>query len=338
MSHLFQTFWHGGALSPYECLCLASFVDHGHRLDLYGYDPDLAVPAGVALRDAREIAPAEAVFRYGGGPGQGSPAAFANLFRYELLLRHGGWWIDTDVLCTGGAIPDSAEFFALEVPGRVNCAVLRFPPDHPVMRDCRDEARRRGQAVAWGETGPALVTAMLARHGLLDRAAPAACCYPFDWNAVWRLFDPAEAASLRQATAAAFAIHLWHEIIRRAGIHKWTGVPEGCFLDGLFARHGIGFPDRPRYGAAAIRHLDRNRLGREATCGLATEAARLRQALAAAEATAAGQAAAAATLRDRLAAMEASLSWRLARRLRQGLDQAGLGGLARILHRRGAGR
>lgn len=372
MSHLFQSFWHGDALSPYENLCLKSFVDHGHSLHLYSYDPDLQVPPGVVLRDAGEIAPAEAIFHYGHGPGQGSVAAFANLFRYELLLRHGQWWVDTDVVCLSGTIPESAAFFALEVPGRVNCAVLRFDAGHPVMRDCRDAAHRLGDGVAWGETGPAMVTAMLARHGLLDHAAPAATCYPFDWNAVWRLFDPAEAAALRQATAPAFAMHLWHEIIRRAGIHKWTGVPEGCFLDALFTRHGIGFPDRPRYGAAAIRQLDRNRQGLEAIEGLTEEAARLRLALAEAMAVAAEDAAeaaaaiaslsaegadlrnaldgaeadiaglrsvlgtaeleaAAATSRDRLAAMEASLSWRLARRLRHGLDRAGLGRLATAL-------
>lgn len=279
MSHLFQTFWFGGALSPYETLCLASFVAHGHRVDLHTYDAGLQVPEGVTLRDAAAIAPPDAVFRYRGGVGAGSVAAFANLFRYELLLREGGWWIDTDMVCLGGAIPESATFFALEQPGQVNCAMIRFPPDHPVMRACRDESRRLGADLAWGQTGPRLLTAVLAGQGLLGEAAPSATCYPFDWTQTVRLFDPAAVAALHQANAGAFAIHLWNEILRRAGIHKWVGVPPGCYLDELFRRHGIGFPDQPRYAAGDIERLDRNRLAQEAAEVLGPQVGRLEAAL-----------------------------------------------------------
>ena len=41
----FQTFWHGSPLSPYQQLCLKSFVDHGHELTLYSYH-SIDVPAG----------------------------------------------------------------------------------------------------------------------------------------------------------------------------------------------------------------------------------------------------------------------------------------------------
>jgi len=36
--HTFQSFWHGGALSPYELFCLKSFIDCGYAVDLYTYD------------------------------------------------------------------------------------------------------------------------------------------------------------------------------------------------------------------------------------------------------------------------------------------------------------
>ena len=35
LRHRFQSFWHGGALSPYEHFCLKSFVDCGYAVDLY---------------------------------------------------------------------------------------------------------------------------------------------------------------------------------------------------------------------------------------------------------------------------------------------------------------
>ena len=36
----------------------------------------------------------------------GSVAGFSNLFRYELLRRDGGWWVDTDVLCLAAELAD----------------------------------------------------------------------------------------------------------------------------------------------------------------------------------------------------------------------------------------
>ena len=97
--HLFQSFWAGPSLSPYEHLCLTSFIDRGHAFDLYTFDANLAVPAGVQLRDAATILDQSEYFVYENGPGRGSPSAFANLFRYKLLQDKGGWWVDTDVIC-----------------------------------------------------------------------------------------------------------------------------------------------------------------------------------------------------------------------------------------------
>ena len=52
MGQLFQSFWWGEPLSPYEWLSLKSFIDFGHRFDLYSFDPHIAVPAQVRVRDA----------------------------------------------------------------------------------------------------------------------------------------------------------------------------------------------------------------------------------------------------------------------------------------------
>ena len=36
------------------------------------------------------------IFRY---RDNGSYAGFANFFRYELLRKRGGWWVDLDTIC-----------------------------------------------------------------------------------------------------------------------------------------------------------------------------------------------------------------------------------------------
>ena len=109
--HTFQSFWHGDALSPYELFCLKSFIDCGYAVDLYTYDVNLVVPAGVRVCDAAELISRKEVFVYQAeGFGKGSPSAFSNHFRYRLLAEKGGWWIDTDVVCLSDRIPAVAEF------------------------------------------------------------------------------------------------------------------------------------------------------------------------------------------------------------------------------------
>ena len=93
--------WIGERLSALERLACASFLDHGHPLHLWTYGPVAGVPEGTTVCDATEVLPRSAIFRYGPetGPGAGSLAGFANLFRYRLLLERGGWWADSDVVC-----------------------------------------------------------------------------------------------------------------------------------------------------------------------------------------------------------------------------------------------
>src|SRR5262245_43937505 len=99
-----RTFWYGERLSPYEQLCFTSFVAHGHTLMVYAYTK-LEVPPGVTVVDAATVIPESSVFVYSSGEGAGSPSAFSNLFRYELLYRYGGWWSDTDVICLSPELP-----------------------------------------------------------------------------------------------------------------------------------------------------------------------------------------------------------------------------------------
>ena len=170
--HLFQSFWAGPSLSPYEHLCLSSFIDRGHAFDLYTFDADLAVPAGVQLRDAAAILDQSEYFVYENGPGRGSPSAFANLFRYKLLQDKGGWWVDTDVVCLADDIPAYQEFFARQ-DELVNVAVLCFEAGHPLMKLCFQHAKAAGRAVRWGDTGPRLMTRLLHETGGTARAPPA---------------------------------------------------------------------------------------------------------------------------------------------------------------------
>ncbi|MEJ1979300.1 MAG: hypothetical protein WDN49_27580 [Acetobacteraceae bacterium] len=69
---------------------MRSFLDHGRAYRLYTYDPALEVPRGAQRCDAAEIMDRTQVFLLPSGAGRGSVSIFSDLFRYELLWRHGG--------------------------------------------------------------------------------------------------------------------------------------------------------------------------------------------------------------------------------------------------------
>src|SRR4029079_3203863 len=86
--HVVRCFWHG-PFSPYEALCLSSFVAAGIAVELFSEAPVSGLPAGVTRRNARDILDRDvALYRHEfDGP---SPSLHSNHFRYALLGRFGG--------------------------------------------------------------------------------------------------------------------------------------------------------------------------------------------------------------------------------------------------------
>ena len=116
---LLQTFWTGKPLSRLERAALQSYVNQGYTVELYTYNPITEfvknVPAlgrGVNVHDAREILPEEALFEYGGRMDIGKRddaykfLPFSDLFRFTMLHKKGGAWMDLDIFLTR-AIPDA---------------------------------------------------------------------------------------------------------------------------------------------------------------------------------------------------------------------------------------
>ena len=116
----------------------------GHALALYCYHPPSGVPQQVELRNAREILPESEVFRQP----DGSVAAFSDWFRYKLLQRGPGTWIDTDLYLLRPLDSKSPYLFGEEEPGVINNAVLRVPPNSPLL-DRLIEVFELGKVPRW---------------------------------------------------------------------------------------------------------------------------------------------------------------------------------------------
>ena len=240
MGQLFQSFWWGGPLSPYEWLSLKSFIDFGHDFDLYSFDSHIAVPAQVRVRDAAELADRAEFFVYERGFGKGSPAGFANLFRYYLLAERGGWWVDTDVVCLSDAIPDYPQFVARQVDGLVNNAVMRFERRHPVMLRCVELAAEKGRSVRWGDTGPRLLTQVMQELGETQGIFDPSVCYPVDHLHALDVLRPAKLARVTARSDGSQFLHLWNQMLTHAGVRKTYLPPRGSLLRRLVERHQIG--------------------------------------------------------------------------------------------------
>ena len=236
----FQTFWHGSPLSPYQQLCLKSFVDHGHELTLYSYN-SIEVPAGVELRDAAEFFPRDRVFFYSSGPGAGSVSAFSNLFRYRLLHDNGCWWTDADVICLSRDVPETDIVFGWQDRSHalIGSAILKFPRGHHVVAELYNAAQELGADVEWGQAGPDLVTQVLKQHALEHLAMDVSLIYPLAPGEAIHALMPAHRDAIREKVSGAVFLHLWNEILRRSSVLHAVAPPPGSFLSELFEKHGV---------------------------------------------------------------------------------------------------
>jgi hypothetical protein len=248
---IFRGFWHGSPIGPYQLLCLRSFVRHGHRVEVFTYD-DLNMPEWITRRDAREIFHANRILQYQSGFGRGSPALHSNLFRYVMLRKLGGWWVDIDVLLLEPKFPVSEFYFAQAAKDymTVNTSVIKFPAGHPLLVDAVERCLALGENVsAWGQTGPTLLTELLEKHELLRFSRPWQTTYPVAWTDVIGLFDPARREEIASRCRGSIFLHLFNEIWRGAGIPGDLGPPAGSFLDLLFAENDLrtNFPARMNF-------------------------------------------------------------------------------------------
>ncbi len=237
-------FWHGSQLGPYQLMGMRSFVDHGHVVELFTYDPTIAVPEWIVRRDANEIWPTDHVLSYRNGVSCGGFALHANLFRYAMLHRLGGWWIDLDVILLQQELPAQDIFFSLESvdPMRATNSVLKFPAGHPLLSDCVARCVAAGESPLYGETATVLFTEMVSKYRIACHGRSRDTTYPLSALDVPAMFDPAQRDQLHARCENATFVHLFHEKWRRAEIPGDLGSPAGSFIDDLLLSRGFEAP------------------------------------------------------------------------------------------------
>jgi hypothetical protein len=235
-----RTFWHGETIGIYPLLCLRSFVDRGHRIELFSFETKLDLPDWITLKDAAEIVPRERVLRY--LPEQRRFAVHAALFRLALLHRLGGWWIDPDVVLLRAVLPATDHWFSRAFASNmVSTAALKLPAAHPALTEALVRAPSFEEQIEdWGKAGALLLTSLLAANRLMGSRQSDHETSALSWSGVSRLFDPSQADLLAKELDGRHFLDLHQEAWLRAGVPGFLGPPRGSFLDRLFQRHEFG--------------------------------------------------------------------------------------------------
>lgn len=259
--------WIGGRLSLLGELCIRSFLYHGFRFKLFTYGPVENVPDGVAILDAGMILPANDAFVHK----TGSLAPAADWFRYRFLHRHGGVWVDMDLICLKPFRIQRVPWFARENGSTVAMGLLAFPPGHELLQemerlasdpaaaipwDTDEQVRMKAElissvpavadrriAVEWGSAGSVEFTRAVGHFGLQEHPVVPSSVYPVHYG-VWRhLYD----GTLRLDSpvfAESFAIHLWGEMARREP-DALTNLAADSVVADLMEQHGISLARLP---------------------------------------------------------------------------------------------
>jgi Alpha 1,4-glycosyltransferase conserved region len=245
-----RSFWHG-QFSPYEALCLSSFVAAGIQVELFSEAPVAGLPEGVTRRNARDILDQQVAYyrQEFDGP---SPALHANHFRYALLERLGGWWIDTDIVLVAASLPAAGIFVARQSDHELNTSVMRFPAGHPLIAAARQRTAKGVDNARWGETGPKLLTELQPDYAPDMPIAPRQSAYEIGPDEFQKFFLPEARDEIDERISNSTFVHLWNEMWRRAGIPKNIAPPKGCWLDRMFERHQIPVVWSDRLDAAYV--------------------------------------------------------------------------------------
>jgi hypothetical protein len=237
---IIQSLWVGGQLSLIEQLSISSFLKNNHEFHLYTYGDVENIPEGTVVKDANEILDKKNIFTYCNG----SYAGFADWFRWELLYKKGGFWVDTDMICLKPFDFDTDLIFGSESRQLVCPAVLGFPPKHDFCKFIKDSCENPNailpydrtktkkkklkrkllgkgrESMEWGETGgPEGFTKALDYFGIREHAKPFVYFYPIHFDNWFTVYDDTFKKGI-QLFADTYAIHLWNEMSRREKFDK----------------------------------------------------------------------------------------------------------------------
>jgi hypothetical protein len=221
-----------------QSACLRSFLRHGHKVVLHCYKPPIDVPDGVAVSNANQLLPEGRVVR---SKINGSYSVFSDLLRLQVLNHGLGLYVDCDMYCLK-PISDEDYIFGIRADDSVANAVLKVPPDCPVLAELRPLIEGKFippwastliktklylrsaiglqmpgcEALPVGWAGSKAFNWYARKHGIYHHAKPQEVFYSLPKKSAVRLFDP-DLTLEELISPHAVAVHLWNDYCSRKG-------------------------------------------------------------------------------------------------------------------------
>ncbi|MFV5453755.1 glycosyltransferase [Acinetobacter towneri] len=234
---IIHALWIGNKLGAISRSCLQSFIMRGHEVHLHTYAEIDDIPEGVKRVDANLIVPSDKIIKHNK---TGSYALFSDIFRYELMRKVDGIYVDCDVYCLKPlSIPEHGYVLGFEDDNWINGAVLRIPKSSPLLESLLNAAydpqfvppwysKSRqfrlktkkvfgvGTSLAdmpWGVIGPKAITYYVRSHQQENNIQPIDIFYPVHYQCISQLCDP-KLTIQDITTSRTLAIHLYNEMLR----------------------------------------------------------------------------------------------------------------------------
>ena len=195
MSNIIQSLWIGSSLSKLEQVCLKSFIDNGHEFHLYTYEDVDNIPEGIIIKDGNEILDKSEIFRYQNG----SVSAFSNLFRFTLLYKKGGIWVDTDVICVKPFLFED-EIVIMSEPDKyyneniITSCFIKLPQNSLISKTGIDIQREHKKLILSGQmqwgSGPRTIKELVEKFNLYNYVKPWYTVCTCAWNHSITLLNP----------------------------------------------------------------------------------------------------------------------------------------------------
>ncbi len=259
---IIQSLWIGDNLTNLEKLCVQSFIDNGHEFHLYTYTDIGGIPTAAIVKDGNEILPADKIFRNK----KGGFSGFANWFRYQMLYKNGGYWVDMDMVCLRPFDFENEIVFCEE--SHFNWFanfILRFPAKHPLMKAMVDICKTNSQiknAAATQIGGPAFLTKQIKQAGLEELAIPYTRFFTLETQGINFLND-----IYRDGLHFPQNMHSLHignsSIIAGTGIGKNAIFDSNSLFEKLKTKHGIkNLPNAKQITSEQINKIPANNIAK----------------------------------------------------------------------------
>ena len=236
---ILKMYWEG-KISKMEILSIKSFIFNGHTVHLYTYDSQIKpFDNNMKVLDASDIIERQKRSMVT----EKTSTVFSDLFRYNLLYKTGGWWVDLDTvlirpIITESPIVASLHFNANPRVEDLNNSPLKIPRGHALAESCVRNAESRDlKKISHGQLSGGLLQQEISRLKLDQFIVSSEIYSPIGWGEVHRVVSPS--FGFDRITQKTVAVHLFANMWAFKKIDKNGVFPKNSLYEWLKEKYKV---------------------------------------------------------------------------------------------------